>query len=290
MKIHFRGICRKIIDMLKRTITAVVALSLLTVVYIYSDTHVFPIVFGLLAVVGVYEMLGCVGTRRNFILSLCLYATAVFSTVLTQMIDRRSIFICSFSSFLFCILLILFAASVFSEGKLPIDKACISFTTCAYIITGFISIIMLRGMKNGFYICLIAFIAPWVTDTFAYFGGRLLGRHKLIPSVSPNKTIEGSICGMVFCSVACAVYGYIMSTIVEGLPKVWYFAILGFLVSIVSQVGDLIFSLIKRRYGIKDYGFVFPGHGGVLDRFDSIIATAPLILIVCEALMYFNAM
>lgn len=145
-------------------------------------------------------------------------------------------------------------------------------------------------MKNGFYICLIAFIAPWVTDTFAYFGGRLLGRHKLIPSVSPNKTIEGSICGMVFCSVACAVYGYIMSTIVEGLPKVWYFAILGFLVSIVSQVGDLIFSLIKRRYGIKDYGFVFPGHGGVLDRFDSIIATAPLILIVCEALMYFNAM
>lgn len=290
MKIHFRGICRKIIDMLKRTITAVVALSLLTVVYIYSDTLVFPIVFGLLAVVGVYEMLGCVGTRRNFILSLCLYATAVFSTVLTQMIDRRSIFICSFSSFLFCILLILFAASVFSEGKLPIDKACISFTTCAYIITGFISIIMLRGMKNGFYICLIAFIAPWVTDTFAYFGGRLLGRHKLIPSVSPNKTIEGSICGMVFCSVACAVYGYIMSTIVEGLPKVWYFAILGFLVSIVSQVGDLIFSLIKRRYGIKDYGFVFPGHGGVLDRFDSIIATAPLILIVCEALMYFNAM
>lgn len=145
-------------------------------------------------------------------------------------------------------------------------------------------------MKNGFYICLLAFIAPWVTDTFAYFCGRLFGRHKLIPSVSPNKTVEGSIGGSVFCSAACALYGYIMSGYVSGLPHFWYFAVLGLLVSVVSQIGDLIFSLIKRRYGIKDYGFVFPGHGGVLDRFDSIIATAPLILIVCEALMYFKMM
>lgn len=288
MKIHNRGSCRKIIYMLKRTITAAVALALLTVVYIYSDTVIFPIIFGLLAVIGVYEMLGCVGTRRNLMTSLCLYFSAVFCTVLTQLIERRSVFVCAFSSFLFCILLILFAVSVFSEGKLPVDKMCISFTTCAYIITGFISIIMLRDMKNGFYICLLAFIAPWVTDTFAYFCGRLFGRHKLIPSVSPNKTVEGSIGGTVFCAVACSVYGYVMSGIVEGLPPIWCFAVLGLLVSVVSQIGDLIFSLLKRRYGIKDYGFVFPGHGGVLDRFDSIIATAPLILIVCEALMYFK--
>ncbi len=276
--------------MLKRTITAIVAIALLAVVYIYSDTLLFPIAFGLLAVIGVYEMLGCVGTRNNLILSLCLYLTAAFSVAMTQLIGSRSVFICAFASFLFCVLLILFAAAIFSEGKLPVDKTCISFTTCAYIITGFISVIMLREMKNGFYICLLALIAPWVTDTFAYFCGRLFGRHKLIPSVSPNKTIEGSIGGIVFCSAVCAGYGYVMSTQIEGMPHFAYFALMGFLVSIVSQIGDLIFSLIKRRYGIKDYGFVFPGHGGVLDRFDSIIATAPLILIVCEALMYFNVM
>ena len=147
---------------------------------------------------------------------------------------------------------------------------------------------MLRSMENGVYVCLLSFIAPWVTDTFAYFCGRLFGKHKLIPSVSPNKTIEGSIGGIVFCAGACAAYGEIMGRMVDGLPRMWIFAVLGLLISVVSQIGDLIFSLIKRRYDIKDYGFVFPGHGGVLDRFDSVIATAPLILIAYESLMYFN--
>ncbi|MBR6676258.1 MAG: CDP-archaeol synthase [Clostridia bacterium] len=130
-----------------------------------------------------------------------------------------------------------------------------------------------------------------MTDTFAYFCGRLFGRHKLIPSVSPKKTIEGSIGGIIFCIIGCVVYRLVLGQMnVESLPAIWIFAVLGLLVSIVSQIGDLIFSLIKRRYGIKDYGILFPGHGGVLDRFDSVIATAPLILIACEALAYFNIM
>lgn len=283
--------------MLKRTITAAVGIALLVVACIYSHTIAFPILIGLMTLLGVYEMLGCVGMRKNFIVSLCLYVMTVIVVVLTQTIESHSLYMAAYSSFLFCIMLILFTVAVFSEGKVPVDKVCISFTTCAYIITGFISIIQLRyldtkdGHNVGSVIYLLVFIAPWVTDTFAYFCGRLFGRHKLIPSVSPKKTIEGSIGGIVFCILGCMLYRVILDLLsYENLPSLWIFAVLGLVISIVSQIGDLIFSLIKRRYGIKDYGVIFPGHGGVLDRFDSVIATAPLILIACEALSYFNVM
>lgn len=283
--------------MLKRTITAAIGIAILVVACIFSDTLVFPILLGLMALLGVYEMLGCIGVRKNFIVSLCLYVMTVTVTILTQTIESHSIYIAAYSAFLFCIMLILLTVSVFSEGKIPVDKVCIAFTTCAYIITGFISIIQLRSMNNregepiGAIIYLLVFIAPWVTDTFAYFCGRLFGRHKLIPSVSPKKTIEGSIGGIIFCIIGCVVYRIILGAMnYADLPPVWIFAALGFIISIVSQIGDLMFSLIKRRYGIKDYGVLFPGHGGVLDRFDSVIATAPLILIACEALVYFRVM
>ena len=283
--------------MLKRTITATIGVALLVVACIFSDTYVFPILLGLMALIGVYEMLGCIGMRKNFIVSLCLYVMTVIVTVLTQTITSHSLYIAAYASLLFCIMLMLLTVSVFSEGKVPVDKVCIAFTTCAYIITGFISIIQLRylvdhdGYNVGSIIYLLVFIAPWVTDTFAYFCGRLFGKHKLIPSVSPKKTIEGSVGGIVFCIIGCVVYRIILSLLkYENLPPIWIFAVLGFIISIVSQIGDLMFSLIKRRYGIKDYGVLFPGHGGVLDRFDSVIATAPLILIACEALVLFEIM
>lgn len=283
--------------MLKRTITAVIGIAILVLACIYSHTIAFPILIGLMTLLGVYEMLGCVGMRKNFIVCLCLYVMSAIVVVLTQTIQSHSLYIAAYSSFLFCIMLILFTVAVFSEGKIPVDKVCIAFTTCAYIITGFISIIQLRyleskdGANVGSTIYLLVFIAPWVTDTFAYFCGRLFGRHKLIPSVSPKKTIEGSIGGIIFCILGCVLYRYILGVLnYDNLPTYWIFAVLGLVISIVSQIGDLIFSLIKRRYGIKDYGVIFPGHGGVLDRFDSVIATAPLILIACEALSYFNVM
>ncbi len=276
--------------MLKRIITAIVGIALLAVVFIFSDTIVLQIAFGLMALVGVYEMLGCIGMRKNFIVSAVLYLMTAAAVVLTCCVEKHSFFIAIYASLLFLVLTVIFASSVFSEGKIPVDKACISFTTAAYIITGFISIILLRSVAHGKEVFLLVFLAPWITDTFAYFGGWLFGKHKLIPSVSPKKTIEGSICGTVFCTVACFFYGYGLEKLFEKTYALYMFAVMGFLISVVSQIGDLIFSLIKRRYGIKDYGFVFPGHGGVLDRFDSVIATAPLLLIGCEAMMKFGLM
>jgi len=113
----------------------------------------------------------------------------------------------------------------------------------------------------------------------------LFGKHKLIPKVSPKKTVEGAFGGILGCIVGFVLYGLIMQAISE--VKVNYIAIilLAIVISIVSQFGDLVASYIKREREIKDFGFIFPGHGGVLDRFDSIIAVAPTIYFIT----YFTA-
>ncbi len=278
--------------MLVRILTGAALVAGLVALCIFSNTIAFPIVLGLCALLGTYEMLGCLRLRKNFVISISLYTLCVVTTVLSCTVQSQTLFILAYCSILFFILLLLLGAAVFSNGSLPIDKVCVSFTTCAYIITGFTSLVLLRyltagNVEIGKYIYILAFIGPWITDTFAYFTGMLFGRHKLIPEVSPKKTIEGSVGGTVFCIACVSLYGYLVNKYLAGgiLPPVYVFSIIGLVVSLVSQVGDLIFSLIKRKYGIKDYGFIFPGHGGVLDRFDSIIATAPLILIVCAAMI-----
>lgn len=126
----------------------------------------------------------------------------------------------------------------------------------------------LEGTKYIWLIFLIAF----GTDTFAYFAGNLFGKNKLIPKVSPNKTIEGSIGGIIGSLIITIAFSYMFD-----IGDIWKVGIMSIITSVVSQFGDLVASKIKRTTGIKDYGKLIPGHGGILDRFDSIILTAPVI-------------
>ncbi|MBQ8214245.1 MAG: CDP-archaeol synthase [Clostridia bacterium] len=134
-------------------------------------------------------------------------------------------------------------------------------------------------------------MGAWVTDTFAYFCGMLFGRggkHKLIPDVSPKKTVEGSIGGTVFCILAMVIFGIIINSIADLRANYIVLIGAGLLASIVSQIGDLCMSVIKRTYGIKDYGKLFPGHGGVLDRFDSVLAVAIVLAALCSFFNFFE--
>jgi len=153
-----------------------------------------------------------------------------------------------------------------------------------YVTISFVSLVCLRRQPRGSVLFLLPFIGAWVSDTFAYFTGRLLGKHKLIPEVSPKKTVEGAVGGVVFTAIAYVVFGLILR---EGNMSVniVLLAVIGVLVSVLSQIGDLIASVVKRHYGIKDYGKLFPGHGGVMDRFDSVIATAPVLYFFYTALL-----
>ena len=127
---------------------------------------------------------------------------------------------------------------------------------------------------------LLPFILSFACDTFAYFAGCAFGKHKLAPKVSPKKTIEGSIGGMAGNVVCGLIFAFVMDRWFGGSIGYGAMALLALLCSIVAQVGDLSFSLIKREFGIKDYGHLFLEHGGVLDRFDSVLFVTPVIEII----------
>ena len=138
------------------------------------------------------------------------------------------------------------------------------------ILLDFIVLIM-DGFVDGHKLVWLVFIAAFMTDTFAYFTGYLFGKHKLIPEVSPKKTVEGSIGGILGSTICCLIFGYVFKLDIAMM------IVIGSIGSIIAQIGDLFASSIKRYVGIKDYGNLIPGHGGILDRFDSVILVAPFV-------------
>lgn len=137
-------------------------------------------------------------------------------------------------------------------------------------------IMLFENILNGSYTIWLCFLGPFATDTFAYFGGRLFKGAKLT-AISPNKTISGSISGLIACALIFVGYGLILQKYFYINIPIYTYLILGLVASFVSQIGDLCASLIKRTYDVKDFGNILPGHGGILDRFDSVIFTIPTI-------------
>ncbi len=143
-----------------------------------------------------------------------------------------------------------------------------------------------RGLENGIYIVWLIFISSWICDTCAYLVGMTIGKHKLAPVLSPKKSVEGAIGGIVGAALVGFLYALILRNIGVGdANSLWAFPILCGVGAMISQVGDLAASAIKRNYSIKDYGKLIPGHGGILDRFDSVIFTAPMIYYLAVLLL-----
>lgn len=138
------------------------------------------------------------------------------------------------------------------------------------------------GYHRGF--LLLPLIFSFGSDTFAYFAGNALGRHKLAPRVSPHKTVEGAVGGLLGNALCGVVFALVMNTWFDHAISYEGIALLGLILSAVAQLGDLSFSLIKREFGVKDYGRIFLAHGGVLDRFDSVIFVAPTLALLVELL------
>lgn len=139
----------------------------------------------------------------------------------------------------------------------------------------------LGGIYGSFYVFL-ALVTAWMSDTGAYFCGKFLGKNKLCPEVSPKKTIEGFFGGIITCIVSLMIIACIFNNLIfPEKQHINYFLIIimGLIGSIISTLGDLCFSIIKRKYGVKDFGNLVPGHGGILDRFDSVIFVAPYVFL-----------
>ena len=269
--------------MIKRVITGACLLAVLIPLLVFSNTWAFPIALALISLLCIFEIARCVKLHKNIALIIPLYAFAIAFPLLQRFFPNNLIFVAKIaiiSAMLY--LMYLFAFVVFSHGKILYTDAATLCLTAFYILLGINMLIYVRDFPKGQYIYLLVFIGAWITDTFAYFVGVLFGKHKLIEDVSPKKTIEGSIGGTVFCAISFVALGLIVSLIDTTVkPNIIFLAVSGLLIAVISQLGDLIMSVIKRHYGIKDYGKLLPGHGGALDRFDSILAVSLGVAATC---------
>ena len=141
-----------------------------------------------------------------------------------------------------------------------------------------------RILPGGVFQVWLVFICAWGCDTCAYCVGMLIGKHKMAPKLSPKKSVEGGIGGILGAALIAVLYALAINHWADAGVSVTSFAVIGAVGGAISQIGDLAASAIKRNHNIKDYGKLIPGHGGILDRFDSIIFTAPIIYYLCVLL------
>lgn len=248
----------------ERLLTALVGIPF-AVVVIYLGGWALLVVTGILIALANWEfqkIAGSLGYSFPWIL------TTLYSIFMLIAVHRYEI---DLSIFLGSYLLILLALVVFRYPNFKLAEAGISLFVLVYIGLFFTQFFLLRTLEGGGYFLLFLLIVNWASDTGAYFSGRAFGKNKLAPSVSPKKTIEGSIGGVVL-----ALFVGMLLAFQAPVGIVEHWAVLAVLIAIVGQLGDLAESAFKREAGIKDSSQVLPGHGGILDRFDSVLMTSPV--------------
>ena len=172
---------------------------------------------------------------------------------------------------------LLFWEMMRSHVQISFQKIAITFMAGIAIPMMMCSIVRILTMSIGRYMVLIPFIAAVLNDTGGYFAGMFFGRHKLAPVISPKKTIEGAVGGVLLAMLGMALYAAILDLLFDFHVNYAFALIYGLVGALFGMFGDLCFSVIKRQCGIKDYGNLIPGHGGVLDRFDSMLLVGPLV-------------
>ena len=175
---------------------------------------------------------------------------------------------------------------VFCFPQIHARQVMSAYFSFVYAPVMFSFIYLTRGLEYGRYFVWMIFISSWISDTFAYIFGMLFGRHSLAPVLSPKKSVEGSVAGIIGSALCGGLFGYfLVEPLIHDQQVTWVFALIGGIGSSISQIGDLAASAIKRNYEIKDYGKLIPGHGGIMDRFDSVIVTAPMIYFLFRILI-----
>ncbi len=275
--------------MLTRIITAVVALAVFVAV-LMAPPIVFTLALGAVILVMLWECYTATKADTatkivGFVSAILMMCAAGFGwgvSVKGLAVEMMTIFL--IVAIVVAILLYMLLI-VFKHGKKSYKEILSNGFLTFYIVLSMGSAWFAKEMYSTAMMLMI-FVCAWATDTFAYFTGCLCGKHKLIPHVSPKKTIEGAIGGVIGATAMLMLYTFIVNKIYSDSSSGMYeFAILfGIVGSILAQFGDLIASSIKRDENIKDFGWIFPGHGGFMDRFDSVMYIAPVmhLLYLCS--------
>ena len=267
----------------KRIMVAVIFIPLLLFLF-YGIAPTYPvalcILIAALSMVAVHEVLWSTGFLKHARIS-------GYSIILAGLIPFWVYYdgtaqTALFGLFIYVVLL--FAEAISSHKRITLEKMGGAFFLTVVIPFFLSSFLRIRQMDHWEPLIILPLVAAFISDAFALFAGMAFGKHKLAPELSPKKTVEGAVGGFVGAVVITALYGLGLHLALSYEVSYLRLALYGALGSVVSQLGDLSFSYIKREYGLKDFGNIFPGHGGVLDRFDSVIFCAPLIELLIRVL------
>lgn len=249
-----------------RILSAIILLPLLAVIYFGGRILLVAcFIVGAMGIREFYRGFEKLNIKPSYLIAnisiLALYAVNLFAPM------NYHYYMLWFTAVIFMSLFYLFKME---ERRL--EDAMATITGIVYVVYFSFHVTLVEQIPElGVFVWLIILTA-FGTDTMAYFTGMLLGKHKLCPKISPKKTVEGSIGGILGSLILCGIFAYLFA------PQFFiHCIIIGFLGGVISQFGDLTASIFKRKMGIKDYGNLIPGHGGILDRFDSVLFTAPVV-------------
>lgn len=248
--------------MKQRIITALLLMAVVIPAVIFGGYY-FKGMLLVVLVLSVYEMLH-ICTRPK--IKIYMYPIVLTFFIYGFLFDESGLFVSSYAILMY--LIVLLTATIFDE-TLTVERTSYIFMMGVLICTGLHILYEIRNVYGFEYLLLLAF-ANYGSDTGAYFTGVFFGKHKLIPRLSPKKTVEGAIGGIVFGTAIATAYGWYVGVIQESPILIAACIVL----TITSQAGDLVFSAIKRHFAVKDYSNLLPGHGGILDRIDSILFNA----------------
>ena len=262
-----------------RVIAALVLIPVLLAVLFIAPPVLFAIVVGIVCAIGAYELLNGTQMVKNFRL-VCYSMFFAFCVPIWCQCGMYAD-VARLGIFLFTVLV--FVEILMSHGKLAFGEACICYIGGLLIPYMLSALVRLMG-DGGRNVILIPFVLAYLADTGAYFIGCAWGRHKLAPNISPKKSVEGLFGGILFAVIGMLLYCLVMDKAFDTNVNYLYAITYGIVGALTGTFGDLSFSAVKRQAGIKDYGNLIPGHGGVLDRFDSVIFVAPLTEFLLMAL------
>lgn len=260
--------------MKSRILVSVIGIPILVYVVLWAPPIVMMLALCILAGIGSLELQQCVGGVKWSGLVGVSAAVAVF-TVAWYYTRPEAVALLFLAEAVF-----LFGYAICKGGAVKFQQIMAALFGSLFIGYSFSSFLRLEATGIHRAWLLLPFILSFACDTFAYFAGLALGRHKLAPKVSPKKTVEGSLGGLAGNVVCGLLFAYVMDRWFGGGIGGGPMVLLALLCGVVAQIGDLSFSLIKREFGIKDYGRLFLEHGGVLDRFDSVLFVAPTVEII----------
>ena len=256
---------------IKRVSSALLGFPLVAAILILGNTIVVDIAFAIIAAMSLHEFFNAFKAKAKPVIWIGYVAAALIAII--HVIPKEHILnVVSVIVPLF--IFVLFLQVILSNMKTNIKDIAVTFFGICYIPLFLMFIPLLNGLENGKILIWFVLLAAWGTDIFAYIIGKTMGKHKF-SKISPNKTIEGCIGGTIGSVILILIYAYICNTFFSLNIGYLSITIIGIILSIIGQIGDFAASSIKRYVGIKDFSNLIPGHGGMLDRIDSVIFIAP---------------